>query len=236
MATRDDTRHLSRLRPRQLQEYVLQEHKAQRAGHHYDLRLGGGPRDTFFSWALPKGMPRPGERPRLAVPTPLHTRQAATYKGRLSGYGAGEVDIAKRGQVMVTEVGPGLVSFTIASERYPERFQLRKHNNNWLLINTTPRAAWVSDQKVRYVKVPAEKVDQLFDPKFAVQAKIDGAAAWLRLLKDEVEVASYRVSAQTGRPIVHTERMGLAGLKAPIPAHLQGSVLRGEIYAEKRDA
>ena len=228
--------------------YVVQAHKARRAGLHNDIRFGP---DQLFSWATKKEIPKPGER--IAVyQQPLHRGSYADFEGELtSGYGAGTVKTKDKGSVLVTKVDNDKISFIVAHHKFPERFLLarnKKAPKTWYLINTTPRdvgrmlsgknvnpseraSAALGVNKVRYTKVPEEDVEKLFDPEYLTSEKIDGAAALYHLMSDRIEALSYRVSKQ-GKPIIHTYRVGgLTGVN--IPKDLVGTVLRGEMWGEK---
>lgn len=225
---------LSKLSPGQLADFIVQLHDAQRAGRHFDYRIGS-PELGLYSWASRHELPEPGKR-RVFFQQPLHQHSYGNFQGTLKGYGAGTVRTHRKGQVLITKVTPTKIEFTTADERYPQRYAMVKpqtfKEKDWLLINTTP------DQEVPYakehmVKIPAEKVeDTLKQLKQgdSVQAKIDGASSLVRLLKDGVEVLSYRTSKVTGRPIVHTERVFGGRPTMEIPPELVGSVLKGELY------
>jgi len=119
--------------------YVLHQHKADRAGEHYDLRFGTK-EHGLVSWAVPKGLPKPGEK-HLAVLQPLHSYDYKDFEGEIAeGYGKGQVGIADKGHVIITDISDNKIEFTIAHKRHPERFVLIKtKDKNWLLRNVTPQ-------------------------------------------------------------------------------------------------
>jgi len=222
----------SKLEAGQLLDYIVQRHKARRAGEHYDVRFGT-PETGLFSWASRKGIPAPGQK-HLAIQQPLHEHGYKDFEGEIpSGYGAGSVSKHDEGQILVTKVLPNAVHFTTAHRRYPERFVLtRGVGKKWLLINSTKTEA-VPYAKVHYASVPAERAEEILGglkPGSSAQAKIDGAASLTKLFKDHAEVVSYRAAKGTGHPIVHTERVFGGRPETRIPASLVGSVLRGELY------
>jgi len=230
---------LSQLTPGQLVDYAVQLHDARRAGRHHDIRLGS-PETGLFSWAARKGLPQPGAK-HLAIRQPLHEPSYARFEGEIpSGYGAGKVTRQDLGQVLVTKVNDDSIHFTLAHRRYPERYVLMKpqkdkDDRRWLLMNVTPTRP-IPYEKMHYTKVEPDRAKEIIgklQPGTSVQAKIDGAAALTKLMKDRIDVVSYRSSALTGRPIIHTERL-FGGLpKIKIPKELEGTVLRGEIYGTK---
>lgn len=239
--------------------YVVQRHLAERAGPHYDVRLGGGPRGELFSWATKKELPKPGEKIML-FQQPLHRGQYANFEGEIRyGYGKGSVKTHDKGSIIITKAGSDRVSFVVTHHKTPEFYTMirqsgvplkgmprakRTQGGSWLLINTTPVSASkflggkpseVGLEKVRYSSIPAEKVEKIFDPKYLVQAKVDGASALYHLLADRIEALSYRES-KVGRPIIHTYRVfGPGGSKSgiKIPKELVGTILRGEVYGTR---
>lgn len=230
----------SRLPVGQLIDWVVQRHLAERAGEHYDVRLGT-PDMGLLSWAVRKGLPTPGQK-HLAIQQPVHSHNYKDFQGTIPwGYGKGEVSTHDKGEVLITRSSPNAVHFTTAHKGVPERFVMvrtgqGRDGKGWLLINTTPTTP-IPYEKKRYVPVSAERAEAIIKqlPEGAsVQPKVDGAAVLMPLLKDKIEVVSYRQSKRTGGPIVHTERM-FHGVPSPydynMPSNLKGSLLRGEAYA-----
>jgi len=212
-------------------QYVLQKHLAEKAGKHDDLRFGD---KSLYSWAVPKGLPAPGEK-RLALRQPQHSPDYAGFTGDIkSGYGKGRVSTTDRGTVVVSKATPKQINFTIAHRKHPENFTLIKtKNDQWLLINTTPQKSRALEQhkKVKYTKVDPVDVEKVLDGSYAVSAKIDGAAALFEVMKNRIEAVSYRPTKE-GKPIVHTKRIG--GLEnLDIPKEMVGKLFRGEIYGER---
>ena len=225
----------SQLQVGELVPYVQQLHHALRAKRHYDVRLG---KDKMLSWATKKELPRPGDRPIALWPQPLHDESYSKFQGRIqTGYGAGTVRPVDLGKVMITQADPDKIKFVVAHKKTPEEFTLIRMQANddkrpaWLMVNSTPTEG-PKYQKEHYKLIDAEEIDKLFDPKYVMSAKIDGASALVNVLKDRVDVLSLRPNKEGG-PIVHTHRMGLAGQKLDIPKELQNTLLRGEIYGTR---
>ena len=229
-----------RFRQGQILDWVIQEHLARRAGRHYDVRVGDATTGELLSWALRKGLPPPGKR-YLAVQQPAHDPEYAKFEGEIpSGYGAGTVRKHRQGRILITAIRPDLIAFSTSDTRFPERYILFRppgwKPRHWVLQNVTPTRP-LGFAKTHYAVIPADQVEtalKQMQQGTTVSAKIDGAAAFIRLLKDGVEVLSYRTAKRTGAPIVHTERVFSGQPQMQIPPHLVGTVLRGELYGERR--
>jgi hypothetical protein len=230
---------LSKLKPG-LVDFYIQQHAAERAGDHFDVRFGL-PDTGLYSFATRKELPKPGER-RALFQQPLHSHEYGTYEGEIpEGYGKGHVKKVRAGSILVTKVSPGAIHFTTADKRHSERFVMiqpeKWGEKDWLLINTTPMEP-VPYEKVRYKKIPRQQVDKYIEQwqeGDTVETKIDGASSLIKLLENGVELVSYRASKETGRPIVHTEKFFDGAGNMPIPEELVGTVLKGELYGVRSD-
>lgn len=231
---------VGKLNPGELVDFVLQHHLAERAGPHYDVRFGT-PQTGLYSWATRKGLPEPGQRVAL-FQTPLHSYDYGSFEGEIEeGYGKGKVEMADKGSVLITKATPKSVHFTIAHKKHPERFVLFRPGKwgegNWLLINTTPTES-IGYPKVRYKKIPSSEIDKYIKQMKegdTLEAKIDGASSLIKILDKGIEVASYRTSKETGRPIVHSEKFFPEGWHEKMPKDLVGTVLRGEVYGKRKE-
>lgn len=215
---------------------VLHKHQAHRAGEHYDLRFGD---KGLHSWAL-RYFPRERGKKNLAVQQPLHSQDYLDFEGEIpEGYGAGQVDIAEKGSVVITSKSPDKITFVTAHRKQPERFTLVKtQDKKWILLNRTPEVPsdviedTTAFQKVHLRVAKPEQLKSLIKDAI-VQAKIDGASNLFRLGRDGIEVASYRVGKK-GNPIVHTERFfDGKNPKFSIPKEYEGLILKGEVFGEK---
>ena len=218
----------------QLADWVVQRHKAERAGLHTDIRFGT-PETGLYSWAARKGLPAPGEK-RLAVQQPIHAHGYKDFRGTIpSGYGKGEVERQDLGKVLVTKIAPDAIHFSTAHKRFPERYMMirpKQGGKNWLMLNTT-KTEPTPYEKIHYKLVPPEKAETVLSnlqPGSSTQAKIDGAAALVQLYKDHFDVLSYRTQKEKGYPIVHTERIFGQRPTVDVPKEYQGQLLRGELY------
>ena len=247
------TEHLPKHEPL---AFVRQFHKAHKAGPHYDIRLG---KDKMYSWATKKELPKPGGKPTMLFQQPLHTKEYNEFQGTIpSGYGAGTVTTAEKGQAAVLEATPDKIKLVTLHKGEPEYFSLirqsgpraegtarEKHTQggSWLMVNTTPtdpekllggKPSETGLEKLKFKSVPTKDVDKLITGAYHFQEKVDGASNLFHLFKDHINAISYRTST-SGRPIVHTHRVfGLGGAKTKnLPPELEGSILRGETYGER---
>jgi DNA primase len=122
---------------------VMQEHHADRAGKHWDLRLIDPDTSYAHSWAVPKSkFPAAGEK-LLAVRTPTHTAHYSLNFGAKGpqqigkGYGKGTVEIVAKEPVLVEKVTDESVKFKRLSDNQSYTI-FRTHNDKWLLQQGKP--------------------------------------------------------------------------------------------------
>ena len=125
------------IRKRETWELAVHSHKAKRAGHHFDLRLGDPSTGHGHSWAL-RHWPKPGER-RLATQQSTHSIPYFDWTGTIEeGYGAGKVDLAMREKTQITSAGTKKVNFNVRKGKSIEQYTLiRTKGKKWLLLNRT---------------------------------------------------------------------------------------------------
>jgi len=107
---------------------AVQEHKAKRAGKHFDLRLVQPLSDRAHSWALPKArLPEKKDKMLLAVQQPTHKRDYALhFTGTLpEGYGAGTVTMPIKEKVKVTKMDNDVVKFERPSGEHYTMFRTK---------------------------------------------------------------------------------------------------------------
>jgi hypothetical protein len=174
--------------------FSIQKHQADRAGLHYDLRLG----TQGLSWAI-RNWPKPGER-TLAKQTVDHHPSYYSFEGPIErGYGKGHVKLIDHGETEVIKSEPNKISF-IQRDRYlPKRYSLiRTAEKNWLLVNHTPSNRTrpeIPKLKTKYKQISNLK-DVINDNNYALSPKYDGAANVVVLRKNKhPEIFSYRQGA-----------------------------------------
>ncbi len=128
--------------------FVVQKHRAKRAGLHWDFRLEHN--GVLWSWAVRRGPSMDPADKRLAAHVEDHPLDYADFQGSIPDgqYGAGEVETWDRGTwTPVTDPDEGLrdgeIKFHLDGKRLNGGFVLvrlrpkpnqRGHQDNWLLI------------------------------------------------------------------------------------------------------
>src|SRR5512136_925778 len=218
---------------------AVQEHEAERAGKHYDLRLVDPDSGKAHSWAIPKAkLPLPGER-LLAIQTFTHTPEYALHFGEKKpqtigeGYGKGRVWMALKEPTDIIESSNNHVRFNVYQGKDINEYLLhRTKDNKWMIQNvtTTKATANIPQSKPKYREITPDRVD-VTDDSHLMTAKIDGAHNTFRLDAGQpVRIFSYRPTERDTGVIEHTHRF-VPGLTSRVPNHLDGLVLRGELFA-----
>lgn len=228
-------------------QYSLQEHHADRAGLHYDLRLIDPETGHAHSWALPKAMlPAPG-KPVLAVQQPTHTAEYSLSFGKdreeviPSGYGKGRVKIKNLTTADVyhskaDDAGTRL-RFNLYPSTGPEEYALvRTQKGQDLLVNKTltrnrlPHLTFGEKPKVN--EFPINNIDFKNQNEY-MMPKYDGAHTLLDL-KTEGKIPrlfSYRIPKRHSAGVIeHTHKVPTL-LEQRVPKDLKGTVLRTETIA-----
>eukprot|EP01037_Dinobryon_pediforme_P001392 gene1392-1413_t len=133
--------------PGQGAHFVVQKHKAHRAGLHYDFRLQHN--GVLLSWAVPKGPSLDPSHKRMAVHVEDHPIDYANFQGEIEeGYGAGSVELWDHGTWAPhadTDQGlaKGHLQFDLNGSRLHGEFSLvrmprrgRSKQEAWLLIKS----------------------------------------------------------------------------------------------------
>jgi len=217
-------------------------HEAQRAGKHYDIRLGS-PETNLFSWATRKEFPQePGQTIAL-YQQPVHSWKYQYFSGQIPrGYGAGYVHPAEKFDAILHDVSDDSLTFSLQTPQGIQRFQLIKKRQSgskpvWYLTNITPTLEEYPE-KLHYTPITEDQARKLINEInksiSSVQPKLDGALSLIRIKDNKIEVFSHRISKKTGQPILHTERIFPEIPKVEIPKSLDDTLLLGEIYAVQK--
>lgn len=222
-------------------EYAVHEHKAEKRGPHYDLRLGDPETGRAHSWAMAVKWPKPGES-EWAIQQPTHTLEYMDFEGRIpTGYGKGDVSLHSRDKVEVLSARPGHVNFNLYKNTGPEEYTLHRiADNKWKLINRTPSRERMElpSSKPKYNETDITKADKhINSDEWIASAKIDDAHNLFVLPAsgEQIRSVSYRLPKKGETGIIdHTHKVpALVGLKTP--KNLGGTILRGGLFATHPD-
>jgi hypothetical protein len=193
-------------------DFVIQEHKAKRAGLHYDLRLGDPSRDAH-SWAIRK-LPGPGET-SYAAQTFTHAADYMNFAGTLKGYGAGTVKIHTRSKAYIHYAGHKRILFSVMQGRSTEDYALiNVHDKGWIIHNMSAPTEKIPRGKVKYKEETfgLALIDK--HPTAVVAAKLDGAHTKILMRPNRrARAFSHRVS-EVGDKLEYTHKVpGMFDLK-----------------------
>ena len=209
----------------------IQDHRAKKAGRHTDLRLSPPSSQTAYSWALPTGMPGPGNK-SLALRQSDHTAQYMGFEGEIEeGYGAGKVTSKFLGKAHILEAKPDKILFNIYEGSDVTRYMLKQlQDDEWLLYNYshTIEKEDIPTYKPKTDKIDFDKLRTDFDNEIFTP-KLDGAHTTTHLRPGKIiDTYSYRTSKKSPKRIDHTFRTNLYKRRAP--EELGDTILRTELY------
>lgn len=120
----------------QVWEFCIQDHKAKRAGRHFDIRIADYSGNAH-SWAV-RSLPEPG-KPVVAHQTFTHPAAYMNFQGVLSGYGGGSVLLHTRTRALVHTATPDKVTFSVITGRGSQDYAMvRVGDTTWLFHAMTP--------------------------------------------------------------------------------------------------
>ncbi len=113
--------------------FVIHEHKARRAGLHYDLRIEVG--DHLKDWAFRKTIPEQVGVKRLGIKQEDHNLVWLDFEGTIDeGYGAGEITIWDTGDVILS---------TVEDKKITGRFNGKKISGSYVLVEASKLGGWL---------------------------------------------------------------------------------------------
>ena len=115
-----------------MSSFVVQEHVADRAGHHFDLRLNDG--QVLQSWVL-RYIPHSKGEKRLAIRMPEHPKEYEDFEGQIDeGYGKGSVSIWDQGEYDVVKASPGFYEVFLSGDKLVGHYDLKYwKDDKWLI-------------------------------------------------------------------------------------------------------
>jgi hypothetical protein len=211
--------------------YVIQEHDADVAGRHYDVRIDLD--DVAFSWATRKGLPGIGDK-YLWIRQGDHTAEYMNYSGNIEdGYGKGSVKVVKSGKMHIISSSADKISFNIYAGQNSNTYHLiNTSGDNWLAINNTAtreNRPEIPSKKPKAISINLDELD-IEDNNQILTPKVDGAASLFLLKKNKpIEVFSYRKSKK-GPELINRTFKYPELYNTRVPKELDGTVLWGESY------
>lgn len=166
-------------------EFVVQKHKAKRAGEHFDFRLGDPKTGHGHSWAM-KYLPNKGEQ-NLGVQQPTHTIPYFDFQGEIKdGYGAGDVDTHIRDKVDVIEANDKKIRFVRhLGKGHHEYVMMRTGDKDWRVVNKKPIEPLKSLLPTKLDIKAKDAVDIDYEDNSKIlSAKIDGGSSTIVIEPD----------------------------------------------------
>jgi DNA ligase D-like protein (predicted 3'-phosphoesterase) len=119
----------------QWKRFALHEHRAKRAGLHYDLRLEWH-NGKVMSFAMRYSPPTASGVKRLALEQPLHEEESLGFEGVIEkGYGAGELKIIDSGEYRSVKEDPKeLIIFMRGAKLSGTYVMLNTEEHKWLMF------------------------------------------------------------------------------------------------------
>lgn len=236
---------LSRVEKGQKLRLIIQEHNAEKAGHHYDIRLVDEEKNKAYSFVIKdlSVLTTPNEK-ALAVRQPLHTADYSHWSGVIpSGYGKGTVKVILDEPIEVVDAQRDKFTVIIPKGKVVTELTFvapevndRKRKRDWLLVNHT---TYEGKFDISYHKPPYK--EQKFDtidvknPNYIMTAKIDGAHAIAILRPGKTpRFFSYRKSS-LNRPLEYTWKMPPEMYLFRWPSDKKEIWLRGEVFGVYKD-
>jgi len=124
--------------------FVIQRHKADRAGEHFDLRLENDD-GAMTSWAIPKHKLPKGKEKLLAMKTEDHPISYNKFEGTIpkGEYGAGTVEVYDSGTYEEIEWGKTKIVFKFKGKKEKGRYKIfRTEGNKWMIMEDKKEASF----------------------------------------------------------------------------------------------
>jgi len=205
---------------------VIQDHKADRAGGHLDIRLDIGNR--AISFATRKGLPKEVGVPVMMFRQPDHTVSYMDWEGDIpkGEYGAGKVTKAFDAPV-VLKAGNDHIHMTIPSGDNKGTYVfMRKGEVDWMVVRKKDMERFWEDRP-SYKEI--DKIDD--ESKYIASEKLDGAHFLATINPNGIAFTSQRKSVN-GDLLPREDKVPhLRDLKLPKKYH--GMTLRGELWHDK---
>jgi len=120
--------------------FVIQRHKAKRAGEHFDLRLEND-EGAMTSWSIPKHRMPEGKEKLLAIKTEDHPLEYRTFEGEIpkGEYGAGKVSVHDSGTYDELEHSSSKIVFKLKGKKEKGTYRIFKTDGKrWMIMEHNP--------------------------------------------------------------------------------------------------
>ena len=149
--------------------FVIQQHHATALHHDFRLEMLNEAGPVLVSWAVPKGLPRRRGQRHLAIRTPDHSMEHATFSGSIPGdeYGGGEVRIFDHGEFEMVARSDDRLTFRLAGGRLAGVWHLvftgsEKGKEQWLSMMREDQRP-PGDERPGLIPMEAAPSDEPFD-------------------------------------------------------------------------
>lgn len=130
--------------------FVIQRHKAAKAGEHFDLRLENDD-GAMTSWAIPKHKLPKGKEKLLAMKTEDHPISYMKFEGAIpeGEYGAGTVEIYDKGTYDEIEWKKNKIIFKLKGRKEKGRYKIFKTDGDkWMIMEDKKEASFYLSKKM----------------------------------------------------------------------------------------
>ena len=164
--------------------FVIQQHHATALHHDFRLEMLNEDGPVLVSWAVPKGLPRRRGERHLAIRTPDHSMEHATFSGPIPGdeYGGGEVRIFDHGEYEMVGRTEDRLTFRLEGERLTGIWHLvstglKGGKEQWLALMSKDLRP-TGDERPPLEPMLANSIAEAFDdPEWGFEPKWDGIRA-----------------------------------------------------------
>ena len=208
-------------------QITIQEHRADRRGLHYDLRIVTPDRAISFVIPWDNLKKSPGTRGSW-IRQPDHVPEYATWEGTIpSGqYGAGTVRVVQQYPGVITSRSDGSLDLSFGSGDDQGRITLSRPkdgNNYFAVVRSLPSDRhW--EERPPYKVLPANKSTK----GMWASEKLDGALVYMKLTDKGITITSRRKSSKTGGLLIREHHVPWIR-DTEIPKKYQGIVLAAEL-------
>ena len=162
---------------RSKREFVVQQHKAKKAGEHFDFRLEmpHGKKNMLISWAIRKGPSMNPAIRRLAIETSPHALEYGKFEGIIEEgqYGAGKTSIWDKGTYEMVRPRKlksedlkkiKMFEFRLRGKKLKGSFMMIKTKRGWLLKKKFDKFADTKNDVIKDAPksvISGKKIDEI---------------------------------------------------------------------------